>query len=151
MVSEEHIRSIIGTYFQKKGVLTDHQISSYNDLIDNILPNILYQYFPITIDNCENLFKSIILNIVEIDIVLPTYTENNGCTKILTPSIARLRNYTYSLSIIVKLSVKITIFKDNLFINNPVTYIDNVLLGKIPIIVKSNYCITKTIYNAECK
>jgi DNA-directed RNA polymerase II subunit RPB2 len=151
MVSNEHIQSIIGSYFQKKSVLTDHQISSYNDLIDHILPNILYQYFPITIHHDDNLFKSIILNIVDINIVLPTYTENNGCTKILTPYIARLRNYTYSLSIIVKLSVKITIFKDNLFINNPVTYIDNVLLGKIPIVVKSNYCITKTIYNDECK
>ena len=151
MVSEEHIRSIIGTYFQKKNILTDHQISSYNDLIDNILPNILSQFFPINVEQADNIFKSIVLNIINIKIVKPTYTENNGCAKVMTPDIARLRNYTYSISIIVKLSVNIVIFKDDLTINNPITYIDNVLLGKIPIIVKSDYCITKTIYNDECR
>ena len=151
MISDEHIKSIIRKYFQKNSVLTDHQISSYNNLIDTILPNILYQFFPIKVETTDSIFKSIILNIEEINIVKPTFTENNGCTKLMTPTISRLRNYTYSLSIIVKLSVKIVIYKDNIYINNPITYIDNVLLGKIPIVVKSNYCITNTLYSEECK
>ena len=69
----------------------------------------------------------------------------------MTPAIARLRNYTYSLSIIVKVSVKITVFKDNTYIDYPVNFIDNVLLGKIPIVVKSKYCILRTVCNNECK
>ena len=85
MISDEHIKSIIRKYFQKNSVLTDHQISSYNNLIDTILPNILYQFFPIKVETTDSIFKSIILNIEEINIVKPTFTENNGCTKIMTP------------------------------------------------------------------
>ena len=107
MISDDHIRNIINKYFEKKNILTDHQISSYNDLIDNILPNIISQFFPIIIDDNNNIFKEIILNIEDINIVNPTYTENNGCSRVMTPKIARLRNYTYSLSIIVKVSIKI--------------------------------------------
>jgi DNA-directed RNA polymerase II subunit RPB2 len=151
MVSDENIIGIVKKYFQKNNVLTDHQISSYNDLIDNILPNIISQFFPITVEQTDSLFKSIVLNIDSLDIVNPTYTENNGCSKLMTPHIARLRNYTYSVSIIVTVSIQISIFKDGVNIQYPTKYIEKVLLGKIPIVVKSNYCITKTLYSDECK
>ena len=68
MISQKDIECIITKYFNKKHVLTDHQISSYNHLIDEILPNIISQNFPITLNynydeikikkiiiNCENL------------------------------------------------------------------------------------------------
>ena len=126
MISDDHIRNIINKYFEKKNILTDHQISSYNDLIDNILPNIISQFFPIIIDDNNNIFKEIILNIEDINIVNPTYTENNGCSRVMTPKIARLRNYTYSLSIIVKVSIKIKVLKDGIIINHPIKYINNV-------------------------
>jgi len=151
MISDENIRSIIYKYFQKKNILTDHQISSYNDLMDNILPNIISQFFPIKISNANELFKEITLNIEDVNIVSPTYTENNGCSRVMTPSIARLRNYTYSSSIISKISIKIMVHKDNLDINYPIRYIENVLLGKVPIVVKSNYCITRNQFTDECK
>ena len=57
MISDEHVRNIIKKYFNKGNVLTDHHISSFNDLIDNILPNIIYQFFPITVENPYNVFK----------------------------------------------------------------------------------------------
>jgi DNA-directed RNA polymerase II subunit RPB2 len=151
MISDENIRNIINKYFEKKNILTDHQISSYNDLMDNILPNIISQFFPIIIDGTNDVFKEIILNIEDINIVNPTYTENNGCSRVMTPSIARLRNYTYSSSVIVKVSIKIKILKDGIIINYPIRHINNVLLGKIPIVVKSNHCITSSQFSDECK
>ena len=51
MISQQDIECIIGKYFNKKHALTDHQISSYNHLIDEILPNILNQIFPMKIHN----------------------------------------------------------------------------------------------------
>ena len=57
MISDENIRNIINKYFEKKNILTDHQISSYNDLMDNILPNIISQFFPIIIDGTNDVFK----------------------------------------------------------------------------------------------
>ena len=97
MISDEHVRNIIKKYFQKHNVLTDHQISSYNDLIDNILPNIIHQFFPIVVDQENNIFNKIILNIENIKLLTPTYTENNGCSKVMTPHIARLRNYFFTV------------------------------------------------------
>jgi len=151
MAQEDYILSVVKKYFQKRCVLTDHQVSSYNDLIDNILPSIIYQSFPITIDNCNELFNKIIIDIVDIGIHNPTYTENNGCTKLMNPTVARLRNHTYSLSVIVKVSVKVVTNEHNLCINHPIKYIENVLLGKIPIILKSDYCITRNDSSEECK
>ena len=50
MLNDEIIHEIIKKYFQKRNVLTDHQISSYNDLIDNILPTLLNQLFPLQVN-----------------------------------------------------------------------------------------------------
>ena len=124
MITDENIRDIIKHYFDKCNVLTDHHISSYNDLIDNILPNIIHQFFPIIINSSDNIFKRITLDIKDIKLVYPTHTENNGTSTILTPKIARLRNYTYSLSIIVKISIQIIVYENNLIINNPEKIID---------------------------
>ena len=50
MISQKDIECIIQKYFsKKKNVLTEHQISSYNHLIDELLPNILHQDFPIIV------------------------------------------------------------------------------------------------------
>ena len=43
------------------------------------------------------------------NIETPHYTENNGCTKIMTPNIARLRNFTYALSVFIDISVNVKI------------------------------------------
>ena len=84
MLTDEEIHSIIKKYFDKPNGLTDHQISSYNELIDTILPNQLSLLFPLTINvNNENI-DTIVLSISNIDIKYPYYTENNGCSNIMT-------------------------------------------------------------------
>ena len=96
-MSELSTDKIIRKYFKQKDILVKHQLESYNDYIDNIIPNILSQFFPISIDiNNEN------INVHKIEICYenysignPYYTENNGCSKLLYPSISRLRNYRY--------------------------------------------------------
>ena len=45
MKDSELIENIIQKYFKEDNVLTNHQIESYNDFIDNILPKIISQYF----------------------------------------------------------------------------------------------------------
>ena len=82
---------IINSYF-KGNTLVKHQIESYNKLIDDIIPNILSQYFPISIDYNDSIIKNITLNIVKLNVGQPFYTENNGCSKLLTPDMARVKN-----------------------------------------------------------
>ena len=49
MIDDNEIQNIIKAYFKQKDILVNHQIDSYNDLIDNIFPKILSQYFPLTV------------------------------------------------------------------------------------------------------
>ena len=69
----------------------------------------------------------------------------------MTPNIARLRNYTYSLSILLDFDIQICIFEGNDTIMLPSKQINGVLLGKVPIIVQSKYCVYNNNIFSECK
>jgi len=150
MISQKDIECIIQKYFSKKNALTEHQISSYNHLIDELLPNILQQIFPIYINDINDKIHSMCMELTDIKTQIPYYVENNGSSKIMTPQIARLRNDTYSLSIIIELNVTTSIKEGDNIINLPTNNIKNILLGKIPIIVKSKYCVSNSIECGEC-
>ena len=47
MIDKKHIDHIIHEYFSRDHILMHHQIDSFNDLIDNILPGIISNVFPI--------------------------------------------------------------------------------------------------------
>lgn len=147
------IENVISAYFKKKDVLVDHQIGSYNDFIDNILPKILSQSFPIKLNfnSEESPVKNVMMNLDNIKIGLPMCTENNGSSTVMTPAIARNRNYTYSSSINVDVHVQITTKDEELTVVNNTKVIKDVLLGKIPIVVKSKYCVSLTSPLNECK
>lgn len=140
MINENTINNIIDKYFKQDNILAANQIESYNDYIDNILPMILSQFFPLELSFKDNKIENINISIIKLDIEIPRYTENNGCTKILTPNIARLRNFTYSLTVVIDLSVDIKMKIDNEIINLPTKIIKDIVLTKIPVIVKSKYC-----------
>ena len=146
MVSKEHVEHIIHKYFTQENTLIKHQIESYDDLIDNILPRIISNVFPIKINIQNSHIKSIELAVSNIKIERPFITEKNGCSKVMTPNIARLRNYTYSLKVIIDVIVK-----NNSDEGNLINEIKNIILCKIPIIVKSKYCVYKEDIYSECK
>ena len=142
---------IIDSYF-KDNSLVKHQIESYNKLIDEIIPNILSQYFPLSVDYNDNVIKNITLNIHKLNIGQPFYTENNGCSKLLTPNMARVKNTSYLLPLIVDFESQITIEENGVQIKLEKKMIPNIIFGKIPIIVKSKYCVLNNKgINEECK
>ena len=101
MLSHDFVNPIISQYFNRDNILTDHQISSFDNLIDEILPNILNQIFPICISQFNETIDTIELRLKKIKTQQPVYVENNGSSKLMTPQIARLRNDTYSLTILI--------------------------------------------------
>ena len=151
MISQKDIECIIQKYFSKKNSLTEHQVSSYNHLIDELLPNILHQVFPINVTDVSEKIHSIKMDLMNINTQTPYYVENNGSSKIMTPQTARLRNDTYSLSILIDLDITLSIKEDDIITHLPATTLKNVLLGKIPIVVKSKYCVTNSLGSDECK
>ena len=158
-MNELEVNAIIHSYFQQKDILIRHQIDSYNDYIDNIIPNIIEQFFPkeglnIECDDPNSKIKNIklLVNLPDGNILKESYCiENNGVQNILTPKLARLRNYTYSAPLYIDITVSVTIVEDGNNIILPDNIIKNVLLGKIPIMVNSKYCMNKIKYSDDCK
>lgn len=134
---------IIKTYFSKKNVIVDHQIRSYNYYVDTIIPQIISQFFPVVIpfndDSC--VIKEVKLDINNIRVGKPLLIENNGCSKLMTPNMARVRNSTYISPITVDFDSTVKIKENEEIIELEKTTIKNILFGKVPIMVKSKYCI----------
>ena len=137
--------SIIDSYFKQNNIIIAHQINSYNYYVDDIIPQILADKFPVSINfndnNCS--IRKIELGVKNVRVNKPLMVENNGCSKLMTPQMARIRNSTYLSPIIVDFISKITIEEDgsetNVELNENI--IPNIVIGKIPIMVNSKYCI----------
>jgi len=153
--------NIIDSYFKvNKGYqLVKHQLESFNDFILRKLDQIIEGFNDIEIHHQYlpeiGKFKFIlIIKITNPVINKPVIYEKDGSTKLMTPHDARQRNFTYSSSIYVNVHIIAKTYNpdnDDYIIENKV--LNNVLLGKIPIMVKSNYCILRNAQNTknECK
>ena len=135
--------------------LVKHQIESYNDFVLRKLSQILDGFNPIEIQYLHDVefdkFKYVLsIEITNPILGKPLIYEKDGSTKIMTPNDARLRNFTYS----AQLSADVDIVAKTLVTEgeNKGSYvieskkINGVLMGKIPIMVKSNYCVLKNIH-----
>jgi DNA-directed RNA polymerase II subunit RPB2 len=152
-MNNQCINTIIKKYFDRENILENHQIESYNNFVDYNIPTILADKFPIVsvFNDRERNINKVEIELNNLSLEKPYYTENNGCSQMMTPMIARLRNSTYSLTLII--SVKVNIY--NYDSKGEVSLvsskdIDDVILGKIPIVVKSKYS-TPDISMEECK
>jgi DNA-directed RNA polymerase II subunit RPB2 len=146
---------LIEEYFRQENILINHQINSYNYYVDEIIPKIIHQYFPVHINVSENENCDIVdidLSIEKMKVGEPLLVENNGCSRLMTPNVARERNSTYLSSIIVDFVSKITIKEENNIVELKSTKIKNIVIGKIPIMVGSKYCVLNKKNNEdECK
>jgi len=150
---EKVIDDLIKSFFNQTKILVRHQIESYDDFIDNIIPNIFEQFFPLVIESKDNtnIINSIKLSVDNIIIGDAYCIENNGCSNILTPQIARLRNYSYCCSLYIDITSSVTIKENGNLITLPDKVIKNVLFGKIPLMVNSKYCMSNKSINNDCK
>ena len=82
----------------------------------------------------------------------PIIHENNGRQKKMYPSEARLRNFTYSSNIYIDINFKTyELFNEGLvnIRESNIISLNNILLGKIPIMIGSNACVLNTPSNKQ--
>uniref|UniRef100_A0A6C0F6D9 DNA-directed RNA polymerase n=1 Tax=viral metagenome TaxID=1070528 RepID=A0A6C0F6D9_9ZZZZ len=153
MLKQEDIQTLISAYFTQKDVFVKHHLESYNEFLNVIVPSILNQYFPMTVKatDANNLVQELQLRIVSSVYEHPHYTEKNGCRKIMSPTVARTNNHTYSISLYVNFEVHMKVKQDDTIVDLPFTQIKDVLFGKFPIPVKSEYCVSKNDPINECR
>ena len=134
---------VIDLYFSQPNVIVQHQIDSFNHYMDEIIPDILQQFYPISLDfnNEECLIKKVVLNISNLHIDKPTSVENDGCSELMTPNIARKKNSSYLASLVADFTSSITIQDGKSLVELDQKVIPNIIIGKVPIMTKSKYCI----------
>lgn len=165
-VATRHLRISIGaidSYFgASKGLqLVKHQIGSYDDFLSRKLEQIIEGFNSIDIYNTYmpevGVYKYVLsISVQNPTLARPTITEKDGSTKIMMPNDARLRNLTYSASLGVDVVIvaKTYMPETNEYAVDT-KRINNVQLGKLPIMVRSKYCMLQqeTIPSTvdECK
>jgi len=142
--------------------LVRHHLESYNDFMKNKIPIIIRQFNPLSIyhgyqEETNTYNYEIRIEFTDSYFTKPMIYENDGSTKIMYPQEARLRNISYSMPINVDMVV--TVVKDPQSNEPTITLkkiLKNISIGKIPIMVRSEFCSlhnnpSKTRKNDECK
>ena len=80
-------------------------------------------------------------------IVYPKVCDNDGTVHDLIPSLSRLRNYSYSSKLIVDILKTTSICLDEKCVSTDTKLISEKIIGKVPIMVNSKFCLnTQLIY-----
>ena len=140
---EKNTFSVIDSMFQDNYIVNKIQQDTYNDFVSNLIPIIIQQYNPLIYkyESEDGKKYEVELNIKSPRITYPKVCDNDGTVHELSPSLARLRNYTYSTKLLVDISKKTRIYENDVLIEHDEKMIQEVIIGKIPIMVKSKYCI----------
>lgn len=160
-------KEILNTYFQTYPYpFTSHHINSYDQFLSDALPSIIKARNPILIlkdlitDKPRPVYKyKVEIFVGGVDgtgfyIGTPTVAlQDSEEVRVLFPNEARLRNLTYSSTVLVDVTVKITVMMRNkegvmeavalepIELKKTETMDERIPLFKIPIMLHSRYCI----------
>tara|TARA_B100000795_G_scaffold253626_1_gene223929 strand:- start:10 stop:3633 length:3624 start_codon:yes stop_codon:yes gene_type:complete len=147
---EEDIPVILKSYFDQNNgkILIRHQLDSYNDFIRDKIPSIISQANPLIVyndyDEKNNKYKyEIQVRFQDVCFTEPIITENDGSSCAMTPKEARLRNFTYSSPLFINVEVN-SIERSGENLQNIIKnkkILKNINIGKIPIMLKSDFCV----------
>lgn len=141
---------IIKLYFDQgiHNTILKHNLDSYNDFVLNKIEQIIDGFNPLNIyqkyDTNINKFSiEYNINIKNPTLYKPIINEKDGTEKIMTPDDARNRNFSYNGVLSVDFYINITINNPDNSVDSFSKILKNINIGKIPIMVGSNYCLTK--------
>lgn len=159
---EKYTWDVIRSYFNETQgkCLIRHQLESYDDFVLNKMEQIVEGFNPLLIQHkyiqeLEDFKYTITIKIVKPIITRPIIHEKDGSTKIMSPTDARQRNFSYSSSVYVEFHIHIKWYDNELNKFECKKIMKNVNIGKVPVMVGSNYCILNNPYfqinSQECK
>ena len=164
---ESYCWDILDKYFSENkssdsiSPLIKHQIDSYNKFINTTLPQIIAGFNPIKITTkqteVDNKIQKININVLNPSLTKPIYQLPDGTQTVMTPYIARMNNLTYSCSLYVNVHIIIEYLNEDNITVKIDKYVNNVYIGKIPIMVRSTACILHQVPgigdndNNECR
>ena len=143
-------RHVLRTFFQDtKFPLIQHHADSFNDLLDVGIPTYIQKSNPFELEMKGNRFIRVYIGGKDgSKIRYEPPTEDDGTA--IVPHACRLDNKTYALSVIADIDIEYT-FADN---TTQVRNFPNVLIGRIPLMLRSKLCYLTNMPNeqiGECK
>jgi DNA-directed RNA polymerase II subunit RPB2 len=127
--------------------VVNHLLGSFDAFLANKLEHIVEGFNPVELPHQylpdAKLFRYVLqVRVKNPSISKPTIVEKNGSTKTMTPDDARNRNFTYAAPVHVDLHVTARTYNaESGAYTEEGKKMLHVLLGKIPIMVKSKYCV----------
>ncbi len=134
--SEPENWDLMQAFFKEKGLVRQH-LDSYNYFIEHQMQQIVDEQGKIEFDISQFYVK-----LGKITIGEPTIREADGSMKPIFPIEARIRNLTYSSALRLEMT---PVFKDertNLEVEGET---EDVYIGRLPIMLRSNVCLLKNI------
>jgi len=157
-INTKDLEVVMDLIFKDRFSKYKHLYESYNYFIDNTIVTYLKTgnfILDEEIKTSENKIIRHIFRFSEISFYIPT--EDTSDEPIMTPNVARIKNLTYAS----KLTIKVEQIVQNISIESgniieKILYTDVVPLAKIPIMLRSKYCVTRSelapnIKDTECK
>ena len=153
---------VISAYFRGEGLtrLVRHQIESYNDFVNQQIPRTLAMFNPVHVRSDQDLDAESGLHRLEVwvsftnfKVFRPVIHENNGSSKLMMPSEARLRNFSYSSAMTVDLQCKYLVRSGPGLSSEQTLHmtVPNVPLGKLPVMLRSRACVLDQYFHAGGK
>lgn len=152
---QKHTWKVINAMFgnDRKAIgkhLICHQVESYNDFVCSKLEHIIGGFNDIEIlhkyaNEISDFKYKVTMQISDPCLSKPIIYEKDGSTKLMTPKEARQRNYSYSSTLSVNINVRTQWYDDANELKESEKAILNVNIGKIPIMVGSQYCVLSNI------
>ena len=138
----------LDSYFSQSKILTDHQLSSFNNFVDFVIPQIIEKNNPIVVttdyDTTHKMFKkTYTIEFLQTYLSKPLIHENTDVIKPLYPNEARLRGLTYAAPMFI--DVKYT-YRQIVDPTNPRNDVykegteTKIPFLKLPIMLHSKYC-----------
>ncbi|MFH0949204.1 MAG: DNA-directed RNA polymerase subunit B [Candidatus Aenigmatarchaeota archaeon] len=135
-MSNNEFRTIMKS-FRNIG-FASHQIKSFNEFIDYRVQKIIDELGEIELETPE--FAEFKIKFGKVKIKKPSIKEADGATREITPIEARIRDLTYSSQVFVEMIPLIDAIEQE-----P----QEIKLGEIPIMVKSNLCVLNGMSDDE--
>ena len=159
---EKYTWSVIDAFYHQshKKCVVRHQIDSYNDFVLNKLEQIIegfndLQVYHRYIPELDDFKYTANIAITNPKMVRPMINEKDGSTRIMTPNDARQRNFSYSGNMYVSMTIHNRWYDESMEKHECKKVMHNVNIGRIPVMVGSNYCILENPYfkinSRECR
>ena len=144
MPTSDEVWYVINSYFEKYGFVR-HQIESFNNFLQHVLPHIIQESGEIRVKSGE---EEHVVSLCNMGIIRPTTTDVDGIERDLMPHLARLRGLSYSASITV--DVVHDIRRDDAVVERRL--FREVSLCRLPVMLGSIACHTQHRENRhECR